>query len=103
MAEVKNVTLDIDKNNGKWEATVGYTLTFSAADVGKSHRVTIQLFAVELLADGDNPLASANAPPLYTFAFQSGVGLAKKFKTITPTVAGDQPAASEKRVLSLMG
>ncbi len=85
-------------DNNKRDVTVAGSITFTAADVGKSFRLELKVYGEDKA--GDN-LAAGDAVGddlLYTYAFP-GPFFPNLFKTITVASAGNL-AYSEKRAIS---
>jgi hypothetical protein len=100
MAEIKDVTLQIQpgSNSDKKKVTVGFKLTFSAAEAGKTFRYGISLRGEDKTGDDEASFLSTGQL-LYTFLFGGVFPKPLTHKSVTAQV-GEQ-SFSETREVSI--
>jgi hypothetical protein len=99
MASVSNVQLQLGSGTTERPATVTGTVNFDASDVGKTFRLSIDLWGEDLAGDKVPAGDAAGDDLLYSFLWiGSGAPLIRKYRSIAVSAAGSQSFTETRNV-----
>lgn len=98
MASVSNVQLQLGSGATERPATVTGTLDFDASDVGKTFRLSIDLWGEDLADDDVASSDAAGDDLLYSFLWVGGTPLIRKYRSIAVSAPGSQTFTETRNV-----
>jgi hypothetical protein len=98
MATVSNVQLQLGSGATERPATVTGTLSFDASDVGKTFRLSIDLWGEDLAGDNVPAGETAGDDLLYSFLWVGGAPLIRKYRSIAVSAPGSQSFTETRKV-----